>query len=89
MFHREWGAEPHAEPGGKAFRVLRETVTECLVDAGRGAEDPMPAILAMWGGVHGMDAICFDGPLAVLASADQLDVLCDRALTVLAQALRP
>ncbi len=89
MFHREWGTDPHAEPSGKAFRVLQDTVTECLVHAGRRVEDPMPAILAMWGGVHGIAAICYDGPLAVLADPDELDSLCDRALAILVRALRP
>jgi AcrR family transcriptional regulator len=89
MFRRDWAAEPYALPGSKAFAVLRETVIECLEHGGRGGEDPTPSTLAMWGGVHGIAAICLDGPLADLGGPDKIDSLCEHALGVLVRALKP
>jgi AcrR family transcriptional regulator len=78
---------PNDDVGGSAFRLLQQVVTECLEEAGRAGEDPMPSIVAMWGGVHGIASLRLDGPLAVAGSAEDVDELCERALKVLGSGL--
>lgn len=89
MFRTECGPQdaPTTDPASSGFGLLRDVVIECLKHAGRGAEDPMPSILAMWGGVHGLAALRLDGPLASLGSSDEVDALSNHALGVLALAL--
>jgi AcrR family transcriptional regulator len=76
----------HADDG--AFGLLRDVVIACLKRAGRTEEDPMPSILAMWAGVHGIAALRLDGPLnKVVSSAEEVETLCQQALAVLGLAL--
>ncbi len=89
MFGVNCPLEPPHEKSedGKAFALLRDAVVACLRRAGRDSEDPMPSVLAMWSGVHGMAALRADGPLAALGGPDEIDRLCEAALCVLSRGL--
>lgn len=91
MFGIDCPIEPPHEQreDGRAFILLRDAVVACLNQAGRANEDPLPAVLAMWGGVHGIASLRADGPLAVLGSPEELNDLCERALGVLSRGLSP
>jgi AcrR family transcriptional regulator len=89
MFQADEACVPPPAPreDGKAFQVLLDVVQSCLERAGRAGEDPMPSVVAMWGGVHGIAALRLDGPLAYMGTEDEVDALCDAALGVLSRAL--
>ncbi|MGA2448438.1 MAG: TetR/AcrR family transcriptional regulator [Polyangiaceae bacterium] len=69
------------------FALLRECVIACLDQAGRGNVDPMPTILAMWGGVHGIVTLWFDGPLSRAVSHDEFEGMALAAVEVLNRAV--
>jgi AcrR family transcriptional regulator len=89
MFQAGHGRVPPPEhrEDGRAFGLLREVVICCLEHAGRAGEDPMPSVVAMWGGVHGIAALRLDGPLTHLGTPSEVSELCEQALGVLSRAL--
>jgi AcrR family transcriptional regulator len=75
--------------GAKTFNMLKDVVAACLEQSGRHEQDPLPACLAMWGGVHGIAALRLDGELVAMGTTEQIDAICENALIALSLALSP
>jgi hypothetical protein len=79
----------HDKDYGEGFDLLRQCVIACASPGNGTVDDPMPAILAMWGGVHGIASLWLEGPLKRMQAPEEYERLSIAALHVLVNALAP
>jgi AcrR family transcriptional regulator len=89
MFHPEAALPPNAGDAkeGRTFELLTECVTACLAAAGHAGQDPLPAVVAMWGAVHGVAKLYLEGPLGQMLTPAEFEQVAEQANRILRSAL--